>query len=131
MTRGLLLFAHGARDARWALPFEAVVQRIRERAPEVPVQLCFLEFMSPDLAEGGRRLAAAGCSRVDVLPLFLGAGGHVRKDLPELLGELAAAHPATQWTLRPAIGEVASVIEAMADASLACLNDPDEPAPDV
>ena len=43
----------------------------------------------------------------------------------------SAAHPATQWTLRPAIGEIASVIEAMADASLACLNDPDEPAPDV
>jgi len=123
MTRGLLLFAHGARDAQWARPFEAVQPRVRQRAPGVPVELCFLEFMQPDLVEGARRLAAAGCSRVDVLPLFLGAGGHVRKDLPDLLAELAAAHPAVQWELRPAIGEAPSVIEAMAAASLACLNE--------
>jgi len=36
---------------------------------------------------------------------------------------LAAAHPAVQWELRPAIGEAPSVIEAMAAASLACLNE--------
>ena len=119
MRRGLLLFAHGARDPRWALPFEDVAARIRGRAPAVAVELCFLEFMAPSLIEGGHRLAAAGCGHVDVVPLFLGAGGHVRKDLPALLDELAAAHPGVDWILRPAIGEIGSVIEAMAVASLA------------
>ena len=119
MTAGLLLFAHGARDPRWALPFEDVAQRIRARAPQLRVDLCFLEFISPPLAEGGARLAAAGCTRVDVVPLFLGAGGHVRKDLPDLLADLASRYPATSWQLRPAIGEVDSVIEAMALAALA------------
>jgi len=118
MKRGLLLFAHGARDPRWALPFEDVAARIRARAPDVAVELCFLEFMAPTLIEGGQRLAAAGCTRVDVVPLFLGAGGHVRKDLPDLLAELTAAHAAVSWTLRPAIGELDPVIEAMAAASL-------------
>lgn len=121
MKRGLLLFAHGARDSRWALPFEDIAQRVRLRAPDVPVELCFLEFMTPTLIEGGRRLAAAGCERVDVVPLFLGAGGHVRRDIPELLAELEHAHPQVHWELRPAIGEVASVVEAMAAASLAWL----------
>jgi sirohydrochlorin cobaltochelatase len=118
MKRGLLLFAHGARDPNWAVPFEDVAARIRQRAPEVAVELCFLEFMPPTLVEGGRRLATAGCTRVDVVPLFLGAGGHVRKDLPALLAELAAAHASVQWELRPAIGEVDAVIEAMASSSL-------------
>jgi sirohydrochlorin cobaltochelatase len=54
-----------------------------------------------------------------VVPLFLGAGGHVRKDLPDLLADLARQYPATGWQLRPAIGEVDSVIEAMAIAALA------------
>jgi sirohydrochlorin cobaltochelatase len=119
MKNGLLLFAHGARDPRWALPFEDVARRVRVRAPSASVELSFLEFMTPTLREGGERLAAAGCTQVDVVPLFLGAGGHVRKDLPELLNELAAAHPGVQWRLQRAIGEVDSVVEAMALAALA------------
>jgi len=119
MKRGLLLFAHGARDSRWALPFEDVADRVRRQAPHVPVVLCFLEFMSPGLIEGGHGLAGAGCEHVDVVPLFLGAGGHVRKDIPSLLAQLEAAHPDVHWLLRPAIGEIDSVVDAMARASLA------------
>ena len=89
MKRGLLLFAHGARDPRWALPFEDVAQRIRAADASVPVALSYLEFMSPGLVEAGAQLAAQGCDRVEVVPLFLGAGGHVRKDLPALLDKLA------------------------------------------
>jgi sirohydrochlorin cobaltochelatase len=118
MKRGLLLFAHGARDPRWALPFEDVARRVGERAPGLPVALCFLEFMAPGLLEGGGALAAAGCTRVDVVPLFLGAGGHVRYDIPRLLAELGTAHPGVQWVLRPAVGETAPVIDAMADVAL-------------
>jgi sirohydrochlorin cobaltochelatase len=117
VTRGLLLFAHGARDPNWAVPFEDVAQRVRAAHPGVPVALAFLEFMTPDLREAGRQLAAQGCTRVDVLPLFLGAGGHVRKDLPELLDELAGAYPAVRWQLHPAVGELDSVIAAMAAAA--------------
>jgi len=115
---GLLLFAHGARDPDWALPFAAVVERIRARAPALPVVLAFLEFMPPGIAEAGARLAAAGCDRVDVLPLFLGAGGHVRKDLPALLAELRSAFPQVAWRLQPAVGESATVIAAMAEVAL-------------
>lgn len=118
MRRGLLLFAHGARDPRWALPFEAVVQRIAARAPGLPVRLAFLEFMAPTLPEAGDALVALGCDDIEVVPLFLGAGGHVRKDLPELLARLRQTHPGTTWLLRPAIGEVDSVIDAMARAAL-------------
>lgn len=121
MRRGLLLFAHGARDSRWALPFEDIAQRVRTREPLVPVELAYLEFMAPGLLEAGHRLAADGCGRVDVVPLFLGAGGHVRQDIPRLLAELKHDHPAVHWELRPAIGEVGSVVEAMAAASLAWL----------
>ncbi|MCR5882038.1 CbiX/SirB N-terminal domain-containing protein [Rhizobacter sp. J219] len=115
---GLLLFAHGARDPNWALPFEAVAGIVRARRPDMPVALAFLEFMSPALREAGAQLAAQGCTQVAVVPLFLGAGGHVRKDLPALLADLAAAHPQVTWSLQPAIGEIDSVVQAMADAAL-------------
>jgi sirohydrochlorin cobaltochelatase len=123
MKRGLLLFAHGARDLRWAEPFEAVAARARLQQPGWSVQLAFLEFMTPTLIEAGHRLAGDGCERVDVVPLFLGAGGHVRKDLPALIAELRAAHPGTRWLLQRAIGEQCGVIDAMADAAVFQLSD--------
>ena len=121
MTPGLILFAHGARDPRWAAPFEAVAAAVRAARPGLPVRLAFLEFMAPTLPEAGAGLAAAGCTHITVLPMFLGAGGHVRKDLPLLLDELRAAHSGLVVTLQPAIGEIDSVVAAMAAAALAQL----------
>ena len=131
MKRGLLLFAHGARDPRWAEPFEDVARRVQRGAPTSVVQLAFLEFMAPSLREAGTALAEAGCTRIDVVPLFLGAGGHVRKDLPALLAELSTAHPGVQWQLQGAIGERDSVIDAMARAAMESAPEQcaDEPAP--
>ncbi len=116
---GLLLFAHGARDANWALPFEAVLRVVRQQRPGLVVELAYLEFMSPNLMDAGHQLAAQGCTQVSVVPLFLGAGGHVRKDLPALLADLAHAHTRVTWHLHMAVGETDSVIHAMAHAAVA------------
>ncbi len=118
---GLILFAHGARDPRWATPFEAVAERVRRARPNARVRLAYLEFMTPTLPEAGAELAAAGCMRVDLLPLFLGAGGHVRRDLPLLLDALRAEHPSVRFTLHTAVGEVDSVIDAMAQVAMQAL----------
>ena len=121
-SNGLLLFAHGARDARWALPFAAVAARVLALRPDCVVQLAFLEFMTPTLASAGAALVAAGCTQIQVLPLFLGAGGHVRKDLPVLLQALRETHPGVAFTLHQAVGELDSLIEAMAVAAAAALD---------
>jgi hypothetical protein len=62
MTQGLILFAHGARDPRWAEPFEAVAARVAAQRPGVAVRLAFLELMTPDLPQAGAELVAAGCT---------------------------------------------------------------------
>ena len=118
---GLILFAHGARDPRWAAPFEAVAARVRAQRPGVPVRLAFLEFMTPTLPEAGAELATLGCTELQVLPMFLGAGGHVRKDLPLLIDAVRDAHPGLSILLQAAVGEIDSVTTAMADAALALL----------
>jgi sirohydrochlorin cobaltochelatase len=128
MKSGLILFAHGARDPAWAAPFQAVAARVRHAQPAAEVRLAFLEFMAPALPEAGAALAAAGCTRVAVLPLFLGAGGHVRKDLPLLVDALRAAHPAVAFTLHGAVGEEDAVITAMAEAAARTLAKPTDAA---
>jgi len=120
---GLILFAHGARDPRWAIPFEAVAQRVRVLRPGVPVRLAYLEFIAPDLPGAGAELAAAGCTHIEVVHMFLGAGGHVRKDLPRLLDTVRDAHPGLQVRLHTAVGEIDGVMAAMAEAAVATLAD--------
>lgn len=120
MTTGILLFAHGARDPNWARPFEQARDRLA--SPDAdgttrPVCLSFLEFMSPNLIDGGQALVDQGCQRVTVVPLFLGAGGHVRKDLPVLMAQLQSQHPGIQWILAPAVGETDIMVQALADAA--------------
>lgn len=124
MKTGVLLFCHGARDPNWARPFEAVRARVRERAPDVHVSLAFLEFMTPGLLQSGHELAALGCVHISVVPLFLGTGGHVRKDLPVLIDQLRQSHPLVVWEVRPSIGESEGVILAMANAALSVLSVP-------
>jgi sirohydrochlorin cobaltochelatase len=120
---GLILFAHGARDPRWATPFEAVASRVQQARPQSPVRLAFLEFMQPALVEAGQQLVALGCTHIAVLPMFLGAGGHVRKDLPLLMDELRAAHPQVVFNLHAAVGEIDSVVDAMAQVAVATLQE--------
>ncbi len=123
MRQGVLLFAHGARDPAWARPFEQVRDRLiaryadRDAAQAVHISLAYLEFMSPNLIDAGQALAARGCLEVTVVPLFLGAGGHVRKDLPLLVAQLQTAHPHVVWRLAQAAGETDTVVHALADAA--------------
>jgi sirohydrochlorin cobaltochelatase len=120
-TPGLILFAHGARDAAWAQPFEAVSAAVRRQQPAVELRLAYLEFMAPDLAQAGTELAGAGCTQVQVLPLFLGTGGHLRRDLPPMIEALRRAHPQIAWSVLPAAGEHAQVVRALADVALQAL----------
>ncbi len=121
--QGLILFAHGARDARWAAPFESVAATLREARPHWRVVNAYLEFMTPTLREAGDALAREGCAQITVLPMFLGAGGHVRKDLPALLQALREAWPQLRFELLDAIGEQPTVLAAMAQAAATLVED--------
>jgi len=118
MTKALILFAHGARDPEWAAPITRVQAAICARMPAVPVELAFLEFMQPTLGDCAARLIAAGAGKIVILPMFIARGGHLRRELPEIVQALQLAHPDIEFVLGDAIGEHEVVVRAMADAAL-------------
>lgn len=118
MTTAIILFAHGARDPEWASPLRRVQAAIRQQAGEVPVELAFLEFMTPTLPECAAALVAGGAENILVVPMFIAQGGHLKRDVPEMLTRLRSTHPEARFSLSGAIGEEAAVIRAMADAAL-------------
>ena len=121
---GILLFAHGARDAAWAWPFEAIAAHMRTHHVDGPVALAYLELMQPGLPEAVDALVRQGCQAITVVPMFLGAGGHVRRDLPALMERLRTDHPGVQLRSTCAIGESDAVNRALASAALALATEP-------
>ncbi|WGS41151.1 CbiX/SirB N-terminal domain-containing protein [Burkholderia sp. JSH-S8] len=112
---GIVLFGHGARDPRWAEPFERLAARLRAAdAPAATVSLAFLELMTPSLDTAVAAQVAAGCTRITVVPVFFGQGGHVRRDLPQLVDACRAAHPGVEIRCATAVGEDDGVLDAIA-----------------
>jgi sirohydrochlorin cobaltochelatase len=111
----LILFAHGARDPRWAQPFQKLQAIAAAQLPDSQVELAFLELMEPRLATVVEDLVAADCMQISVVPVFLGQGGHVLRDLPPLIEELRLKHPQLQLQVADAVGESPAVLQAIAD----------------
>lgn len=113
--KALVLFAHGARDPRWAQPFERLQKLAQAQQPDITVRLAFLELMEPRLPALTAELVAAGCEQMHIVPVFLGQGGHVLRDLPLILDELRVAYPGLSVKVSDAVGESPAVLTAIAD----------------
>lgn len=122
MERALVLFAHGARAAGWAAPFERLREQVQARLPGCAVSLAFLELMAPSLPQEVAALVARGIGEVTVVPVFLGQGGHLLRDLPVIADALRTAHPGLRLRIVGAIGEDPAVQAAMAAYCVAALS---------
>ncbi|KVR06568.1 cobalamin biosynthesis protein CbiX [Burkholderia ubonensis] len=124
-SHGIVLFAHGARDPRWAEPFERLAARLlaARGEPASSVSLAFLELMTPSLDTAVAAQVAAGCTRITVVPVFFGQGGHIRRDLPQLVDACRAAHPGVEIRCATAVGEDDGVLDAIARYCLDQLDD--------
>lgn len=118
---GLVLFAHGARDPRWAEPFDRLRRKVQSARPGSAVRLAYLELMTPDLESAVAELVDAGCKSVRIVPVFLGQGGHVRNDIPALVQRAADRHAGIPIDLVEAVGESETVLDAIAAVCLAGL----------
>ncbi|MFL9985213.1 MULTISPECIES: sirohydrochlorin chelatase [Paraburkholderia] len=119
-THGLVLFGHGARDVRWREPFERLAEKVRAaRGSDAgAVLLAFLELMEPDLPTAVGALVSDGCSVVTVVPVFFGQGGHVRRDLPEVIARCRGLYPSVEIRCATAVGEDEAVLDAVAEYCL-------------
>jgi len=124
MSHAIVLLAHGSRDPQWREPVEAVARRIAQQAPDRPVRCAYLELAEPDLQTAAAELVAAGATALQVLPLFLGMGHHVREDLPRRVAQLQARFPQVPVTLRRAVGQHEALIATL--TQIALQNDTDD-----
>lgn len=118
MSKAIILFGHGSRDPLWRLPMETVAARLRTMQPGTPVRCAYLELDAPNLATAADEVVAGGADHVTVVPMFLGTGRHAREDLPVLVQQLQAAHPAVAFVLQKPVGEDLRVVDLLAKIAL-------------
>lgn len=110
----IVLFGHGARDERWKEPFIKIKELIQTESPHQRVELAFLELMEPNLETAISQLVDSKIQSIKVVPVFLGQGGHIRKDFPALLEKCRKKHPQLDLSTQPAVGEDFGVLQAIA-----------------
>lgn len=113
-TAGLILFAHGARDPEWAEPFRDIATRVAAERKDLTIKLAFLEAQTPPLADAITDLVNAGHGVIHIAPLFMAQGGHLKRDVPQLLNEIRQQHPALRLELLSVIGDVEGLRSAIA-----------------
>lgn len=114
--KAVILFAHGARDATWSLTLGELARRVQARAPSLFVAQAFLEFQPPPLEDAIDAAVRAGCTRIDIAPVFWASGGHIANDVPALLARLRHAHPQLHLTLLPVLSEIPRMLDFIAGA---------------
>lgn len=115
--KAIVLFGHGARDARWREPFDRLAGLWRKQYVGIPVSLAFLEIMQPSLEEAVDSLMDSGATEITVIPVFFGQGGHLRNDFPVLLSNCQEKFPKIALSVTPAVGEDLAVLQAIVDFS--------------
>ncbi len=115
----IILFAHGAKDARWALPLQQMQRALALARPRSSVQVAFLDLQEPSLEEALEAAAAAGCRRIDVAPIFWARGGHVSEDLPQMVRDFAARKPGIEVRILPVLSELPGMEQFVVQAILA------------
>ena len=111
----IIFFGHGARDVRWREPFDRLKAMWQAQHPTIAVELAFLEMMQPSLEEAVTTLVSQGVTRIKVIPIFFGQGGHLRNDFPLLLDECRKQFKNITLSTTPAVGEDLSVLQAIVD----------------
>ena len=113
--QAIILFAHGARDPEWAAPFQIIQKQLQSARPDTQVELAFQDFMTPTLEAAAAQSVARGARRIVLVPLFMAQGGHLKQDLPLLVGKIREQHPQLELQVMPAIGDAPEILQAITD----------------
>ena len=103
MIKALLLIAHGSRNKEANEDLVHLAKRLVSSELQI-VEPSYLELAEPEIETGGDTCVAKGAQLVIMVPYFLSAGIHVRKDLIESLELLTKKYPAVPFKLAGHLG---------------------------
>ena len=92
-STAIMICGHGSHDDGAVEEFDKLANHMRERLPQYNVESGFLEFATPVIRTGLKKLIERGAKKIICVPGMLSAAGHVENDLPSEINNFAALHP--------------------------------------
>jgi sirohydrochlorin ferrochelatase len=83
MNPTLVAVAHGTQDPNGLAEIRRLINIVRTKRPDVPVELCWLDGATPTLAALLPDVTGAAV----IVPILLSTGYHVKVDIPEIVGD--------------------------------------------
>ena len=112
MKDTILLVGHGSREPSGNKEIEQFAAEWRKRRPDDRIEVCFIEFADVTL-DAGLSNAAKGSKRVIVVPLILGAAGHVKMEIPHHIAHAREHHPDVEFIMAKHLGAGTKVLQAL------------------
>ena len=117
----LVLLSHGAKTAEWRENMEALQREVFKQNPAQKTRLAFLNLMAPSLNDALTELIVENETAITIAPIFIGTGGHIARDIAEIVASFQNQHPNVAFNLLPPLGTQPLVLSAMAAVALQSL----------
>jgi sirohydrochlorin ferrochelatase len=113
--KAILYIGHGTRSKKGAEEAVSFIKRVMARI-DVPIQeISFLELSNPGIEEGFRQCVERGATEITVIPLFLLAAGHIKKDIPHALASHREKYPTIQVHVIEPFGVQEKILNGIAE----------------
>ncbi|WP_323754387.1 CbiX/SirB N-terminal domain-containing protein [Marinobacter sp.] len=98
-THHIILLAHGSSDRRWCETFEKLAEPTLNSIENSTI--AYMELAEPSMDTVVTQAKSQGASQFTVVPLFLAAGRHLRKDVPAMIKAISEEHAVTMRLADP------------------------------
>ena len=119
----VVVAAHGSRAPAANVAHQGVVDALA-KVVDLPVAAAYLELAEPSIPTAIDSAIASGATTVLVLPYFLHPGRHLTDDLPQIVQEASARHPAVAVELLGSFGSEPGLLEILVAQVNAAVPDP-------
>ena len=109
--RGVLILAHGSRVEATKKTNNEVVDMVRSKISDMPIQIAYMEFCEENIEHGIKTLVDKGVTEIKAVPYFLFEGIHIKEDIPNEIGEILKDYP----NVKLEMGHTLGVDERLAD----------------
>ncbi len=109
----LILFSHGSLLCGAGEALDTHAERLRASGEWDYVSVGYMNYSEPTFAEAVAECAAAGATKIVVLPFFLVSGYFVTQTLPKQLAEVKTDSPNLEFVVAEALGYDTGLADAL------------------
>ncbi|MGG5253568.1 sirohydrochlorin chelatase [Neobacillus sp. SM06] len=113
--KAILYIGHGTKAKKGAEEAKAFMQQVMEKVKAPIQEMSFLEFTEPSIEQGFFRCVEKGAAEITVVPLFLLAAGHIKRDIPRIITSLKKKHPAIKVDIRNPFGVQSEILDGVVE----------------